>query len=134
MDSLSSKMLCNSSCLARSSGSAAYEMVYTITDWYDGARAGVADLKGKPHYYECRWDDAQDDWSEIWLLKPIDHETFRLALEDWQIWERWRAAFDAARATIETIQRFGLIFPQLAANQRRKAAICRGFPFPAATK
>jgi hypothetical protein len=80
----------------------AYEMVYTILDWYDGARAGVADLTGKPHYYECRWDDAKDEWSEIWLLKPIDQETFRLALEDWQIWERWRAAYDEGRVTIET--------------------------------
>jgi hypothetical protein len=79
-----------------------YETVYTIDDWYDGARAGIADLEGKPHYYECRWDDAQDDWSEIYLLKPIDDETFRLALEDWQIWKRWEVAFNEGRATLET--------------------------------
>ena len=33
-----------------------YEAVYTITDCYDGARSGVADLNGKPHYYETHWD------------------------------------------------------------------------------
>jgi hypothetical protein len=79
-----------------------YDIVHTITDWYDGARAGVADLNGKPHYYECPWDEANGDWSEVCHLSPIDDDTFRLAMEDWQIWRRWRTAFDEGRATIET--------------------------------
>ena len=78
-----------------------YDIVHTITDWYDGARASVAELNGKPHYYETCWDEATDDWLDAYLLQPIDEETFRLALEDWQIWLRWKAAFDAGRATIE---------------------------------
>lgn len=81
---------------------AGYEMVHTIDDWYDGARAGIADLQGKPHFYECRFDEAQDDWSELYLLKPIDDETFRLALEHWQIWKRWEVAFNEGRAALET--------------------------------
>ena len=78
------------------------DIVHTITDWYDGARAGVADLDGHPHYFECHWDASKDDWSEVYLLQPIDDETFKLAMEDWQIWLRWRQAFDDGRATIET--------------------------------
>ena len=79
-----------------------YEIVHTITDWYDGARGGIADINGAPHYYECRWDDATDDWSEVYLLNRIDQETFRLAMEDWAIWLRWRKAFDEGRTKQET--------------------------------
>lgn len=79
-----------------------YDIVHTITDWYDGARGGIADLSGKPHYYECRWDEAKDDWSEVYLLRQIDDETFRLALEDWEIWLRWDAAFREGRTTQDT--------------------------------
>ena len=78
------------------------DIIHTITDWYDGARAGVADLNGKPHYYECRWDEVKDGWSEVYLLKPIDDETFQLAMEDWGIWLRWEAAFREGKTTQET--------------------------------
>ncbi|MBI3650378.1 MAG: hypothetical protein HY231_04955 [Acidobacteria bacterium] len=80
----------------------AHDIVHTITDWYDGARGGIADLDGVPHYYECRWDDATNDWSDVYLLNRIDEETFRLAMEDWQIWLRWRKAFDEGRTNLET--------------------------------
>ena len=79
-----------------------YDIVYTITDWYDGARAGVTDLNGQPHYYECRWDPTTGGWSEVYLLNPIDEDTFRLALEDWEIWRRWRSAYDDGRTTLDT--------------------------------
>ena len=78
------------------------EKVYTITDWYDGARAGIANLKGIPHYYECRWDIVKGDWSEAYLLNRIDEETFKLAMEDWQIWLCWEAAFHQGTTTRET--------------------------------
>jgi hypothetical protein len=79
-----------------------YDTVYTITDWYDGPRAGVADLNHQPHYNECHWDHTTDDWSEEYLLSPIDEETLRVALEDWEIWRRWRSAFDAGKVTLDT--------------------------------
>lgn len=79
-----------------------YDIIHTITDWYDGPRGGVASLNDKPHCYECRWDEASDDWSEVYLLSPIDDETFRLALEDWQIWLRWEAAFREGKTPHET--------------------------------
>jgi hypothetical protein len=78
------------------------DIVHTITDWYDGARAGVAGLSGKPHYYECQFDKSKDDWSDIYLLKPLDEETFRLAMEDWGIWLRCEAAFHEGRTPLET--------------------------------
>ena len=79
-----------------------YDVVYTITDWYDGPRGGVTGLNDEPHYYGCRWDEAMGDWSDVYLLTRIDDETFRLALEDWQIWLRWEAAFHEGRTPLET--------------------------------
>lgn len=77
----------------------AYEIVYTITDWYDGARAGIADFGGRPHYYQCKVDYGPD---EDYLLSPLTDELFQLAMEDWAIWLRWEAAFDAGQTSIET--------------------------------
>ena len=78
-----------------------YENVYTITDWYDGERAGVADFDGRPHYYECLFDESIG-YTSTYLLHPIDPETFRLALEDWEIWERWDAARKEGKVGLET--------------------------------
>jgi len=79
-----------------------YETVHTITDWYDGARKGVADLNGKPHYYENHWNEGEQYWSELYLLQPLDAETFALAIEGWEIWLRWERAFKEGKTTQET--------------------------------
>lgn len=78
-----------------------YEKVYTVTDYYDGERAGIADFNGQPHYYECLFDDSIG-YLSTFLLHPIDSETFRLALEDWDIWERWNAAREEGRVSLDT--------------------------------
>jgi hypothetical protein len=79
-----------------------YEAVHTITDWYDGARNGVADLRGEPHYFENHWNEGESFWSEIYLLKPLDAETFALAMESWNIYLRWETARQEGRASDET--------------------------------
>lgn len=79
-----------------------FETVYTVTDWYDGPREGIADFNGMPHLYQWQFDNAKDDWADTLLLTPVDEETFRLALEDWAIWVRWEQAFFEGQATQET--------------------------------
>jgi hypothetical protein len=78
------------------------ETVYTITDWYDGARAGIADFGGSPHYYECQWDNNPDSDNNTYLLTPVNDYVFQLALEDWEIWRRYEAASRAGNAPPET--------------------------------
>jgi hypothetical protein len=100
------------------------EPVYTITDWYDGPRRGVANFEGKPHYYECQWyasfdADREGDSDAMpgdYLLTPLDPETYLLALEDWAIWERWEAAFAAGTTTQTT-------HPTLPEDQARHDAL-----------
>ena len=66
-----------------------YEKVFTINDWYDGPRLGIANFNGIPHVYKSIWNENQEDWESYYYLKPIDQEHFKLALEDWEIWKEF---------------------------------------------
>ena len=78
------------------------EVVDTIWAYHDQPRMGVAHFDGGPHYYEREFDDAADEYSDVYSLIPISEPTFGLVMERWQIWLRWKAAFDASETTIET--------------------------------
>jgi hypothetical protein len=77
------------------------ETVYTMTDWYDGPRRGVACYQGKPHLYESCWSDIETEY-DVFLLCEISGETLILAIEDWEIWQRWSSAFARGETTRET--------------------------------
>jgi hypothetical protein len=79
-----------------------YEEVFTVTEYYDGPRQGVANFKGQPHFYDCIFDDKRSDYSNLYRLTPISPRIFDLAKEDWAIWERWESAFHAGKTTRET--------------------------------
>ena len=78
-----------------------FETVHTMTGYYDGPRSGIANFRGRPHIYESLFQDAPDS-SDVFLLQPIDEETFRLAVEDWTIWGRWERAFHSRQTTQDT--------------------------------
>lgn len=78
------------------------EQIYTIDDWWDGIIAAIVDYHGQHHYCCAYWDEARDCFSDIFLLVPIDDETFGLALVQWQIWLRWEADFKAGLVAPET--------------------------------
>jgi hypothetical protein len=79
-----------------------YEAVFTVTDYYDGPRQGIANYLGTPHFYECIFENAEQDYSELFRLTPIDAEIFQLAVEDWAIWRRWELAFHAGTVDAKT--------------------------------
>jgi hypothetical protein len=79
-----------------------FEVVYTLTDWYDGPRRGITDHHGQPHLFESEWRDGENLDADTFLLMPIDPDTFSLALEDWVIWCRWETAFHQGKATRDT--------------------------------
>jgi hypothetical protein len=79
-----------------------YELVFTVTDYYDGPRKGIANYQGQPHLYECIFDETADNYSESFLLTPLDSNSFQLAVEDWEIWRRWEDAFHAGKADKRT--------------------------------
>jgi len=77
-----------------------FERVHTMTDYYDAPREGIADFHGRPHHYSPKepewWNDG------VYELRPIDDETFELALEHWTIWRRWEIAFHEGRTDLDT--------------------------------
>ena len=76
-----------------------FERVYTVTDYYDGPRGGVADFGGVPHVYRSLFLDPEDEWdAERFELSPLSPEAFALALEDWAIWQRFERAYRAGEA------------------------------------
>jgi hypothetical protein len=77
----------------------AFERVYTMTDYYDGPRGGIADFNGRPHVYESRFEDIRGDDADIYELRAVDARTLALALEDWNIWLRWEDAYYAGGTT-----------------------------------
>jgi hypothetical protein len=79
-----------------------YEEVFTVTDYYDGPRQGVANFGGKPHFYDCIFDESMSNYSDLYRLTPITKRIFELAKEDWSIWERWEAVFHAGNASRES--------------------------------
>ena len=79
-----------------------YDFVFTVTDYHDGPRKGIANYQGRPHFYEGIFDEARDGYLELFRLTPLDAETFRLAMEDWNIWRRWEFAFHAGNADTNT--------------------------------
>ena len=79
-----------------------YEFVYTVTDYYDGPRKGIANFQGKPHLYECIFDESKDSYSDLFRLAPVDAETFQLAIEAWEIWRRWEFAFHSGETEMST--------------------------------
>jgi hypothetical protein len=79
-----------------------FELVYTVTEYYDGPRQGVANFKGQPHFYDCGFSEEQDDYSDLYRLTPIPRQVLELAIEDWAIWKRWEMAFYTGKVTMDS--------------------------------
>jgi len=82
--------------------SARFEPVFTVREYHDWPRRGTANFRGTPHSFACIFDEQQDEYSNLYRLKPIDVNTLQLALEQWDIWLRWQAAFQRGEVGLES--------------------------------
>lgn len=57
------------------------EEVYFVIDYWDGPREGVADYCGTPHYFRGVFDEKRDVWSDVFILSPLDQDTYHLLME-----------------------------------------------------
>ena len=76
--------------------------VYMVWDFYDGVRSGIAEYSGAPHYFECIFDNQEQEYSDTFILKPIDQETLFEAKEQWSIYKAWEARFHGGSEPLET--------------------------------
>lgn len=79
-----------------------YEAVFTVSEYYDGPRGGLANFRGIPHIYECVFDQQHDAYSDSFLLMPVGPEILAAAMTNWKIFLKWREAFDAGQTTLAT--------------------------------
>lgn len=78
------------------------DKILTILDYHDGPRKGIAEFRGKPHYYECVFDKRTDEYTDTYMLSRITEELLEKALESWGIWKRWKRAFDEGQVSIDS--------------------------------
>ncbi|MET9587997.1 hypothetical protein ABZY10_33900 [Streptomyces sp. NPDC006539] len=78
-----------------------FERVYVELEWYDGPRAGLADVEGKPHYFQgIDWDEADEvDEYNVW---PSSNTAVELEREQWAIFARWNEGYEAGAVGPET--------------------------------
>ena len=78
------------------------EAVYFVIDYWDGPREGVADYSGRPHYFKAVFDESRDEWSDVFLLSPLDLDTYRLLMQSKEIWQRWQEAYETGATTLDS--------------------------------
>ena len=89
-----------------------WERVYTVTDYWDGPRAGVADCGGKPHIYAALFDQDLGEWDpeDRYELSPLAPGLLSAVKEDWAIWRRFELALKTGRiATPEREEDWGAL-------------------------
>jgi hypothetical protein len=78
------------------------EEVQFVIHYWDGPREGVADYCGTPHYFRAIFDEKRDEWSDIFILSPLEHDTYHLLMESKQIWQRWQEAYETGATTLDS--------------------------------
>src|SRR5690349_8375478 len=96
-----------------------FERVYTVTEYYDGPRGGVADFGGAPHVYRSLFLDVEDEYdSDRYELSPLSSDALALALEDWAIWERFESAYRTGQVTWSGVEEEWGALPDELARKR----------------
>lgn len=78
------------------------EHVYVENDWYDGPRAGIADVNGRAHRFVSQFDEAEDEYMGTFLLWPIKEAELLLEQEQYQIFVSWNEQYEAGLSGVES--------------------------------
>lgn len=69
-----------------------------VWDIYDGARTGLTNYKGKPHYFSCVFDE---EFTGKFELYPIREEFLNMAMEQWKIFRNWELQFHSGKEQLD---------------------------------
>jgi hypothetical protein len=78
------------------------EHVFVEIEWYDGPRAGVANVNGEPHRFVSNWDEEEGEYLGTFLVWPVGPEELALEQEQWRIFAAWNAEYEAGKADTAT--------------------------------
>lgn len=79
-----------------------FEPVLMIWDFYDSPRSGLAHYRGQPHYFKCLWDKGTDDYSDRFVLSPVDASFVKTTKKQWAIYRDWEIKFHTGLVLRET--------------------------------
>jgi len=74
------------------------ERVYVENEWYDGPRAGIADINGTPHRFKSLFDEEEDYYLGTFMVWPVDKEVLDLEIEQWCIFVDWNTLYEFGQA------------------------------------
>src|SRR5258706_16203723 len=77
--------------VAESRAEGAFEDVMCYLGWWDCPRSGVALIRVKPHFFDCRFSEELDDYPDQYQVWPAQHQELADALEAWREFAQWRA-------------------------------------------
>src|SRR5271154_1831851 len=89
-----------------------FEKVHTVRDYYDGIRAGTADLNGAPHYFASVFDDDIDDYTQDFRLFAVTAQFMERELRRSAIYRAWEARYHRGIEPAETHPALGGIVPE----------------------
>jgi hypothetical protein len=58
-------------------------------------RSGVALVVGKPYYFDCRFSEELDDYTDQFRLWPVPGDELADELEAWQMFAAWGGEYDS---------------------------------------
>lgn len=80
-----------------------FEAVHVELDWYDGPRAGLADVDGVPHYFRAVHGYAgpgePDDGYLVW---PADPQALNRERAQWTIFVEWNSRYENGTADVDS--------------------------------
>ncbi|MEJ3742702.1 hypothetical protein WEI85_05345 [Actinomycetes bacterium KLBMP 9797] len=80
-----------------------FEAVYVELDWYDGPRAGLADVDGVPHYFRAVHDYTRpNEPDDEYLVWPVGQQALSWEREQWDIFVRWNARYESGIADTDS--------------------------------
>ena len=78
------------------------QRVYVENEWYDGPRAGVADINGLPHRFKSLFDEKEDQYLGTFIVWPIDKLELERELEQWWIFVQWKTLYETGKADTQS--------------------------------
>jgi len=78
------------------------ERVYVENEWWDGPRAGVADINGMPHRFNSLFDKAEGEYLGTFIVWPVDKPTLDLEIEQWCIFVEWNTLYESGQANTDS--------------------------------
>jgi hypothetical protein len=79
-----------------------FEHVLLETEWFDGPRAGIANVHGEPHRFLSLFDEGDDEYLGSFLVWPVGAEELALEQEQWLIFVAWNDRYEAGEVDIDT--------------------------------